>query len=200
MQPNEKIEQLYFQDLKKGNEKAFEYFFNKYYGHVLGFCIQFIGNTQEAKGVTQEAFLNLWLNRASIEKPNGIKSFLYTFSKSKCLNALRHKKVKQNYQSTVLNEKERQLNIEILHAMNFDALVLTELEQLIQNSIENLPHKTKLVFRKKRIENKKNREIAEELNITLKTVEAHFTKALKILRFNLADHLPFFILLNILLQ
>jgi RNA polymerase sigma-70 factor (ECF subfamily) len=185
-----KEELLQLNNLKKGNERAFEYFFNKYYDAILGFCIQFIYNKPEARGITQEAFLNLWTNRQQIEKINGIESFLYTYAKSKCLNAIRDKKVKERYKSKTLNKKERALDYDILKSMNFDSLALTELEELITKSIDDLPEKSKVVFYKKRYENKKNKEIAQDLNVTVKTVEAHMTTALKILRLKLTEYLP----------
>ena len=185
-----KEELLQLNNLKKGNERAFEYFFNKYYDSILGFCIQFIYNKPEAKGITQEAFINLWSSRQQIEKINGIESFLYTYAKSKCLNVIRDNKVKERYKSKTLNKKERALDYDILKSMNFDSLALTELEELITKSIDDLPEKSKVVFYKKRYENKKNKEIAQDLNVTVKTVEAHMTTALKILRLKLTEYLP----------
>lgn len=185
-----KEELLQLNKLKKGNEKAFDYFFNKYYDFILGFCIQFIYNKPEAKGITQEAFINLWSSRQQIEKINGIESFLYTYAKSKCLNVIRDNKVKERYKSKTLNKKERALDYDILKSMNFDSLALTELEELITKSIDDLPEKSKVVFYKKRYENKKNKEIAQDLNVTVKTVEAHMTTALKILRLKLTEYLP----------
>ena len=190
MKDYSKIEIRHFKNLQLGNEKAFEFFFNKYYSHVLGFCIQFIYDKPQSSSITQEAFLNLWLNRSKIEKISGVESFLYTYAKSKCLNAIRHNKVKERFKSKTLNDKERALDLDVLNAINFDSLTLMELENLISKSIEDLPEKTRIIFVKKRFESKKNQEIADELNITLKTVEAHITKALKILRVKLSDYLP----------
>jgi len=192
-------ELLYFNNFKKGQEYAFEYFFNCYYNSILGFCIQFLNDQEEANGITQESFLNLWLNRENVATINGIKSFLYTYAKSKCLNTIRHQKVKEKYKTERLKEKERALDIEILESMNFDTLALTELEELIHKSIQELPVKTKKVFLKKRFENKKNQEIADELQVSLKSVEAHMTKALKALKDKLGDYLPT-ILLTIILK
>lgn len=181
----------HFNDFKNGNEKGFEYFFNKYYKHILGFCIQFIYDKPESKGITQETFLNLWENRNQIEKINGIESFLYTFAKSKCLNVIRHKKVKERYKSKSLNRQERELDYHILNSMQFDSFSLSELERVIAKSIDELPDKARIVFIKKRYENKKNQDIAADLNISVKTVEGHMTTALKILKVKLSEFLPF---------
>ena len=190
MDKTNNVESLHFINFKEGNELAFKYFFNKYYGQVIGFCIQFVNDKQEANGIAQEAFTNLWINKENISTGPGIKSFLYTYAKSKCLNILRHKKVKDKYRNYTLNKKERAINVQVLKSMNFDSLVLTELEELINKSIEELPEMTKQIFIKKRFENKKNKEIAENMDISLKTVESHMTKALKVLKTKLSAYLP----------
>lgn len=180
----------HFEDFKNGKENGFEYFFNKYYDHILGFCIQFIYDKPESKGITQEAFLNLWESRNTIEKVGGVESFLYTYAKSKCLNVIRHNKVKERYKSRSLNQQEKALDYHILNSMQFDSFSLMELEHLIARSIEELPEKTRTVFVKKRYDNKKNEEIASDLDISTKTVEGHMTTALKILRIKLSEFLP----------
>ena len=183
---------------KKGNEVAFEFFFYKFYNNIVGFCVQFIYDENEAKNITQEAFLNLWKQREKIETVNGISSFLYTYSKSKCLNIIRHKKVKDKYINNTLTDRENLLNIEILQSLKFDSLTFTELENLIFNSINELPEKTKEIFNKKKFENKKNQEIADEMNISIKTVEVHFSNAIKVLKIKLSDYLPSILLYFIL--
>ncbi len=178
-----------FESFKEGDETAFTYFYDKYFRRIQSFSIQFIHDQEESENLAQEAFINLWQNKETIESINGIQSFLYTYAKSKCLNLIRHNKVKDKFKSDVLNQKERELDIEVLNSIQFDTLELTELERIIQESINNLPPKTREVFIKKRFENKKNAEIAEEMQVTLKAVEAHMTKALKILKTKLSDYM-----------
>ena len=189
MNNNNSFESNLFESFKKGDQAAFTYFYNKYFNRIQAFCIQFIYDRDEAENLAQEALLYLWQNRESVDSINGIPSFLYTYTKSKCLNTIRHNKVKDRFKTDLLNVKERELNIEILNSISFDTLELTELERIIQESINDLPPKTREVFIKKRIENKKNAEIAEEMQVTLKAVEAHMTKALKILKTKLSDYL-----------
>lgn len=189
MNINNSFELNLFESFKEGDETAFTYFYDKYFRRITAFSVQFIYDKEEAENLAQEAFLNLWQNRECVESINGIQSFLYTYAKSKCLNMIRHNKVKDKFKSEILNQKERELDIEILNSVQFDTLELTELERLIQESISDLPPKTREVFIKKRFENKKNAEIAEEMQVTLKAVEAHMTKALKILKTKLSDYL-----------
>tara|TARA_R110002051_G_C8580137_1_gene477105 strand:+ start:193 stop:798 length:606 start_codon:yes stop_codon:yes gene_type:complete len=191
-------ENHFFINFKKGEEVAFEYFFHKHYHQIVGFCIQFIYDKQESEGIAQEAFLNLWKHRTSIDKVTGISAFLYTFSKSKCLNVLRHKKIKEKYKSKTLNEKEKNLNITVLDSLTFDSLTFKELENLIFDSLDELPTKTKEIFIKKKFDKMKNREIAAEMAISIKTVEAHFSKAIQFLKIKLADYLPTFLVFMLL--
>lgn len=189
MNSNTSIESETFESFKKGEEAAFTYFYDKYFRRITSFSVQFIYDKDEAENLAQEAFINLWQNRENIDSINGIQSFLYTYAKSKCLNLIRHNKVKDKFKNDLLNHKERELDIEILNSIQFDTLELTELERIINESINDLPPKTREVFIKKRFENKKNAEIAEEMQVTLKAVEAHMTKALKILKTKLSDYM-----------
>jgi RNA polymerase sigma-70 factor (ECF subfamily) len=186
---------IHFHLFKKGDEKAFAFFFNLYYNQIVGFCTEFIKDRDKAKSITQEAFLKLWLNKEKVQKINGIKAFLYTSAKSDCLNLFRHKKVVHKYFDNSLRKREESLNVEVLNAMNFDTVMLTELEELIEGSVNELPDKCKQVFKMRRIEFKKNKEIAAELNISIKAVEANMTRALKHLKNKLSDYLPAMILL-----
>lgn len=178
---------LLFYDLKSGNEKAFTYFFKKYNGALVGFCLTFLYDKDQSTSIAQEAFISLWQNKDKLETVNGIKSFLYTAAKSKCLNVLRHEKVVTRYKSQTLLEKERQLNIEVLNSFEFDSLTFKELQESINKAIEDLPETTKTVFKKSRFENMKNKDIALDMKISIKTVEAHMTKAIKVLKSKLSD-------------
>ncbi|PXY46635.1 RNA polymerase sigma-70 factor [Flavobacterium hydrophilum] len=189
MNINASFESETFESFKKGEEAAFTYFYDKYFRRITSFSIQFVYDQEEAENLAQEAFINLWQNRENIDSLNGIQSFLYTYAKSKCLNLIRHNKVKDKFKNDLLNHKERELDIEILNSIQFDTLELTELERIINESINDLPPKTREVFIKKRFENKKNAEIAEEMQVTLKAVEAHMTKALKFLKIRLSDYM-----------
>jgi len=180
---------LHFHQFKDGDCRAFEFFFKQHFNNLVGFGVQFIGDEDKARSVAQDAFIKLWENREKVQKINGVKAFLYRSAKTDCLNLLRHHKVVQKYRSKTLHERERSLHIEILNSMQFDSVTLSELELHIDKSIEELPNKCKQVFLKKRLENKKNIEIAEELGITIKAVEANITRATKFLKLRLSNYL-----------
>lgn len=184
------INEFFLLRFKNGDELAFEKIFQANYNRITGFCNQFIYDIDKAKSLTQEVFLNLWLNRQKIETVNGIRAFLYTYAKSSCLNYIRHRKIVRKYEDRFLQEKEANLDREILESFDFNSLEFTELESLIQKAINDLPEKCRQVFVMSRVDGKMNKEISEELNISVKAVEANMTRALKTLRISLADCLP----------
>lgn len=190
---------FFFLRFKNGDELAFEKVFKSNHSQIVGFCSQFIHDRDKAKSLAQEAFINLWLNREKIETLNGIKAFLFTYAKSSCLNYIRHRKIISKYEDIQLQSKEDQLNREVLESFDFNSLEFTELEDLIMKSINDLPDQCRRVFMLSRFEGKMNKEIGADLNISVKSVEANMTRALKSLRADLAEYLPV-ILVQLIMQ
>ncbi|WP_341215658.1 RNA polymerase sigma-70 factor [uncultured Wocania sp.] len=186
-------EGLFFR-FKNGDEKAFKFYFDKYHAKIIGFCVQFLHDEDKAKSIAQEAYIKLWLNREKVIREKGIPAFLYTSAKSECLNLIRHHKVISRYKGVKLQEYEDQLNQQVLEALQFDSMNFIELELMIEKAISELPERCKLVFIKRRKENKKIIDIAKELGISSKAVEANITRATKELRLKLANHIPLILL------
>lgn len=184
------INDFFFQRFKSGDELAFEKIFKSNHSRIVGFCNQFISDLDKAKSLTQEVFLNLWLNREKIETIIGIKSFLYTYAKSSCLNYIRHRKVISRYEDQQLQQNEESLNREVLESFDFNSLEFSELEGIIQKAIDDLPEKCRQVFILSHFDGKMNKEISEELDISIKAVEANMTRALKTLRSRLSEFIP----------
>ena len=178
---------------KAGDELAFKHIFKTSYNPLVGFCRQFLNDLETSKSIAQEAFVNLWTERQKIEKSSGISAFLYTWAKSACLKYIRHQKVIEKYTQVRLNEIETQLHIETLESLDFYSYETIELRRSIQKAVENLPEKSRIVFEKKRFEGKSNKEIAKELGISVKSVEANMTRALKTLRADLTEYLILFL-------
>lgn len=182
--------EFFFSRFKSGDELAFEQVFKSNYNQLSGFCQQFVHDQDKAQSLAQETFIHLWFNREKINTLNGIRSFLYTYAKSTCLNYLRHQKVINKYEDNYLQEKEKRLDVEVLESFDFQSLEFSELEKLIEQSINELSERCRMVFRMSRFEGKMNKEIAEELDISVKSVEANITRALKTLKNNLSEFLP----------
>lgn len=167
---------------------AFEQLFRDYFKPLTAFAKKYVGDIDAAKEIVHEVFLNLWVKRENIDATKAVKSYLYTSAYNRSLNHLRdNKKFDKNA------ELESNSNTE--SAWNFsDHMDTLELEEKINKTIESLPEKCREVFMLSRYEGLKYNEIAEKLNISVKTVESQMSKALSVLRENLKEYLGLLIL------
>ena len=139
----------------------------------------------DAKNIVHEVFMSLWEKFEGLPEETNFKSYLYTAVRNKSLNFIRDKK-----KHVMLEDAEELAPFEENVSMES-----AELEREIEIGLQLLPEKCREVFELSRQEGLKYAEIAEKLNISIKTVEAQMSKALSILR----DHLRDFIILLIFL-
>jgi len=178
--------------IKLGDEQAFELLFRKYYIRLCGFTNKFLDNPEESREIVQDVFMKIWEGREDIDPEDSLKSYLFKISQNLSLNRLRKKKVESRYV-----EMYKLVYIEHNEFSSFESLFAQELEDNISTAINTIPPKCKRVFELSRKEGLKYSEIAVELNISVKTVEAQMSKALQILRFELKDYLEILILILI---
>lgn len=175
--------------LQAGDEAAFEIVFKQYYQLLCNYAYTFLHDRVEAEEVVQSAFLAFWEKRQWMAVTTSVKAYLFTMVRNVSLNALKHKKVELKHAQEELTRGERSV----------DALGQTiyakELEEQIHKAIDELPETCKLIFRMSRFEELKYAEIADQLNISVKTVENQIGKALKIMREQLRDYLPLLLVL-----
>lgn len=185
----ELTEQQHLQKLKNGDITVFEMFFRAYYQPLCNYAYTFVQDRDEAEEIVQSAFLSVWEKRESIEIRTSLKSYLYTMVRNACLNVIKHEKIKQKHIGEELATAERSYD-SVSQRVNS-----SELETRIQVSMEKLPEQCRLIFKLSRFEELKYAEIADQLNISVKTVENQIGKALKIMREELKDYLPLIIVL-----
>lgn len=142
-----------------------------------------------AKEIVQEVFTRLWEKRESIDPQNKTISYLGTAVRNRCLNYLRDNKKFSSGITALEGLGENHSYVEQ------DELVSEELKRKISEATDALPEKCRKIFLLNRMENKKYKEIADELNISVKTVEAQMSKALKFMRERLAEYISVLILL-----
>jgi RNA polymerase sigma-70 factor (ECF subfamily) len=154
------------------------------------FANKFLGDMQVSRDLVQDAFFALWEKADQLEINQSPKAYLYQAVKNSCLNYNRHLSIKQSAEAEIQN-KISKLEKQVYKNSDspYYSLIELELEEKINEVIESMPDKCREVFKLSRFENLKNKEIAKKLNISVKTVEKHISKALFILRCNLADYL-----------
>jgi RNA polymerase sigma-70 factor (ECF subfamily) len=175
--------------IKAGNKPAFEYLYGFFYPKLVYFSNQYLMDPDAAKNIAQDAFAELWERRLTLHNDTNIQAWLFTVTKNKSLKLISKEKSRIKHDSYL---KSRQLDANYHSLSGFDTNDFTfeELQQKIETALASLSPSVRAVFEKSRFEDKKNKEIADELGISIKTVEAHISKALKMLRTELKEYLP----------
>lgn len=175
------IEHSKSKDNKLAN-KYFQEFYISYAADMIAFARRFVDETT-AEDIVHDIFLNIWDQKSTIMVEKELHNYLLSMVKNACFDYLKHKKVSE----TFLSKAEHQLKIEELEYYEYSENEDSENHNLqaIYSSIEKLPPKCKVIFEKAYIEKQKSAEIAEEMNISVRTVETHVYNALKIIRNNL---------------
>lgn len=163
--------------------------FRKYYANLLFYATRMVGE-EDAEDVVQEVFVELWHRKDSVTVGEQIQAFLYRAVYTRALNVLKHRDIKNSYEAVM----QEVYNKRALFYQPDDNDVLKriedrELRKHIISAIDELPEKCKLVFKLSYLHNMKNKDIAEAMDVSLRTVEAHMYKALKFLRSRLEGYI-----------
>ena len=173
--------------MAENNLKNFEKLFRELFKPLCGFSIKYVGDLDDAKGLVHEVFVSLWEKFDTLPSDINYKSYLYTAVRNRSLNYIRDRKKHVMLE----NVAEQQL------AEANDPMVAAELEREIEMAIASLPEKCRMVFELSRSEGLKYAQIAEKMEISVKTVEAQMSKALSVLRERLKEFISLLIFLFI---
>jgi len=176
-------EKILLEGLKEGNEKIFDYIFHYYYSGLVVFVQKYVPDQDVAEDIVQALFVKLWISRAELSINSSLKSYLFSSVKNRCIDYIRHEETKGKVEKKLI---ERLSGI----TDERNLLVESELREKINSAMEKLPPVCREVFYMNRFEGLKPAEIAEKKDISVRTVETHIGKALKILRIELAGYLP----------
>ncbi|WP_080905960.1 RNA polymerase sigma-70 factor [Parabacteroides sp. Marseille-P3160] len=161
-----------------------------YYSRMHRFAKEYVILNEDAENIVQDVFVILWEKREVLEIKVSLISYLFSLVKNKCMDYLRHKLIEDK------GQEELSAKLYSLELMDQTFSSEEEIEQIINSSIAKLPERCRKIFIKSHIEGKKYREIAEELNISVNTVENQISIALKKLRVLLKDYLPLLFFLS----
>ncbi len=162
------------------------------------FAEEYILSGEDAENIVQDVFLELWEKRDVLSMPINMTAFLFTSVKNRCIDYLRHKVVVGKIAKKIREEQLLilKMKFESLEAFDRDISLNDDIETALTRAVDSLPEKCRRIFIKSRIEGKKQKEIATELNISVHTVETQMTIAYKKLRSALKNYLPLLLFLQ----
>jgi RNA polymerase sigma-70 factor (ECF subfamily) len=164
-------------------KQQFEALFRAYFTGLCYFARKYTGDTDSAKEIVHQVFIRIWENRNTFAWDKPAKSYLYTAVYNRSLNFLRDQRKFVSHDEAL---KHHAMNEQVVPENTLEA---SELENRIMAALKRLPEKCREAFELSRFEGKTYPEIAENLNISVKTVESHMSKALRFLRDELKDYL-----------
>jgi len=169
----------------------YEQIFRHLQPRLYAYCRKYIDDEEQAKDIVQECFMHLWENRA--DSIVSYESYLFRAVHNRCISYFRSLKVYADYETSV-KQKLKEIEIYPETPNPLTELYMKEINELLKHCVDNLPEKCRLVFMMSRYQDMKNQEIADELGISVRTVDAHIYNALKIIKEELKDYLALIVL------
>ena len=174
------------------NPELFDDLFRQYSKPLFYYAAKFVDD-EAARDIVQDVFAKLWSDQ-TITIRQSLNALLFTMVRNSCLQQLEKQKVRNKYfESAKLKLQEEELRF---YMEEKTSLLEQELENKLNEVLGNLPDRCRQVFTMSRFENKKNKEIAAELDISIKAVEKQITKALATILTEMKDYLPLLLFLS----
>lgn len=181
----EALDDLIKEVILNDDEKAFERIFFDFFAPLCLFAGRYLDKREDCEDIVQNVFYNLWENRKKLVIFSSGRNFLITNVKNACIDLLRKRYTEENYrEKEALKDERDPLDTYSLYAVS-------ELQEQVDAALALLPENVKRTFEMNRFDGKTYSEIANECNISVKTVESHISKALKLLRKELKDYTYF---------
>lgn len=175
-------EKYWLELLKTDDEKAMQLIFEAYYKYLVVTAYNLLDDDGRARDLAQDILFDFWQKRENLNIDFSLKAFLRKALVNRCIDEIRRRKSKK---IDVLEEQQ----LERLDVGHFnDKLEEDDLKLILNQTIDRLPEKCRLVFKLSRFENLSHKEIAQQLDISTKTIENQITKALKHIRKSLEQY------------
>lgn len=169
--------------IRQGDIHAFEELFRKYYENLCQWAYRYLQDADSSEEVVQDLFYHLWRDRASLNIRVSVKSYLYRAVSNNCIMILKKQSRRRAIEAELAQEPQA------AQVQPADVLETSEIREVVNKTLEDLPGRPATIFRMSRYEGLKYREIAERLSISVKTVEANMGKALKMFKKNLQEYI-----------
>ena len=179
---------LYIKGLREGDRVVFEKIFREYYPLLCNHARRYIPDKSTAEEVVQDFFCKLWERRFEIQINTSFNNYLYKSVVNHCYNHFR----KVETERKIIDYGDNDLSeVQTVHS----TMHSNELDQQVSIALLELPEKRREIFELSRFEGLKYHEIAERLNISVKTVETQMTRSLEFLRKYLKEYLSTIVLI-----
>lgn len=173
--------------LQEGDARSFEELFNQYWEPLYVIALNRLRNSEEAREIVQSLFVDLWQRHEQLAVKTSLKAYLYTALRYAILDHLRSRTVRDRYVESIRAATYPLRNV------TAETVAYRELETTVQQGMGRLPERCRQVFRMRRLEHYSVKEIALKLGVSSKTVENQLTKATKVLRLHLKEHVTLFL-------
>jgi RNA polymerase sigma-70 factor (ECF subfamily) len=181
--------------LREGDDDTYIFLFRKYYVPLCSYARRYVGRKDVAEEIVSDTFFNIWRNRNTLEIRSSVKGYLFHAVCNNSLSYLRKLKKEERLDDFFKDTSEENIGFAVTpDEISSDSLILKDLSQTIDQAVSQLPAQQQTVFRLKRYEGKKLKEIAQIMGLSVKTVEMHLSKAMLSLRKSLKEYLPDFLL------
>lgn len=180
--------------LAKRDEQVFEQVFKTHFKNLHAYAFTIVKDEMVAEEIVQDVFYKIWERPEKLSIGSSVAAYLYRAVHNESLNHLKHLKVRSKYQLHAVHQMKNETD------SASKKIQLKELESKLCRALQELPEQCRTVFQLSRFEELKYREIADKLNISIKTVENQMGKALKLLRMKLIDFLPLTIFLLLIFK
>jgi RNA polymerase sigma-70 factor (ECF subfamily) len=167
--------------LNRGDRDSFKRLFERYYSPLCEYASRYVPDA-DAEELVQEYMIYLWENRKTLVIETSLKAYLFTAVKYRCLNAIKQRLYHERVHNLLYEKMKDRID-------DPDYYLANELAAMIRKAVDELPENYREVFVRSRFGIATNTQIAEELGISVKTVEYRITQTLKILRVKLKDYL-----------
>lgn len=171
--------------LKDSDVQAFEEVYRYYFRGLCAFCSQYVSQI-ESEEIVQDTMMWLWENRSSLIAELTLKTLLFTIVKNKALNRITHHEIKRKVHQEIADKYEKEF-------ISPDFYLENELFRLYDKALAKLPVEFREAYELNRKHHLTHKEIALKLKVSPQTVNYRIGQALKILRVELKDYLPFLI-------
>ncbi|MBK5720900.1 RNA polymerase sigma-70 factor [Dysgonomonas sp. Marseille-P4677] len=169
--------------LSRESQDAFKELYIRYKDKLYHYCFHFLKSEEDTNDVIQEIFIRLWEIRNFINPELSFSAFIYTMARNRILNYLRDCNVELQVKKAVYAKasliKEEGVEAE---------LIFSEYQQIFIDAIDKLPHQRKKIFNMSRKENLSHKEIAEQLGISVHTVQEHISESLRFIKTYFNQH------------